>query len=220
MKFPFSTDQFLDVFKEYNEAVWPVQVIFYLIGFFTLFQLIRHHTVSNRIISLFLAFFWIWMGIVYHLIHFSNINPAAYIFGPAFIIECLLIFYFLFVKKKMQYSFRKNLQGVAGIVFILFSIIIYPVIGYMLGHIYPYSPTFGLPCPTTIFTLGVLCLSEKRIPWIVIIIPLIWSVIGFTASFSFGIKEDISLLIAGIVFLLLYGIRSRNPNTGNKEIIS
>jgi len=220
MKFPFSTGQFLDVFKEYNEAVWPAQVLFYLTGFLTIFLLIRNQNKSGKIISVFLAFFWIWMGIVYHIIHFSVINPAAYLFGSAFIIEGLLIFYFLYVKEKMRYSFKKNIQGIAGIFFILFSMIVYPALGYMLGHIYPYSPTFGLPCPTTIFTLGVFCLSEKKIPWLVIIIPLIWSVIGFTASFSFGIKEDISLLIAGIVFLLLYVIRNRNDNRGKKEIIA
>ncbi|WP_414541485.1 DUF6064 family protein [Nostoc sp. CCY0012] len=29
----------------------------------------------------------------------------------------------------------------------------YPLIGYALGRIFPTSPTFGVPCPTTIFTV-------------------------------------------------------------------
>jgi hypothetical protein len=95
-------------------------------------------------------------------------------------------------------------------ILILFSLIIYPLLGYLLGHIYPSSPTFGLPCPTTIFTFGMLLLNQKKCPIWILIIPLIWSIIGFTAVFQFRVLEDSGLLIAGLLsfFLLIY----RNKN--------
>jgi hypothetical protein len=61
------------------------------------------------------------------------------------------------------------------------------------------APMFGLvPCPTTIFTFGMLLLAarpKRLLLWL----PLVWSVIGFFAAVKFGIREDVGLLIAGIV---------------------
>jgi hypothetical protein len=76
--------------------------------------------------------------------------------------------------------------------------VIYPLLGYFLGHVYPSSPTFGLPCPTTIFTIGTLLLAGKT-PRAVFIIPLLWSVIGFKAAISLGAEEDTFLLLSGAI---------------------
>ena len=58
---------------------------------------------------------------------------------------------------------------------------------------------FGLvPCPTTIFTFGMLLLAgrpRRLLLWL----PLLWSAIGFFAAIKFGIREDIGLLLAGMV---------------------
>ena len=32
MRLPFTTDQFLDVFRAYNDAVWPAQWLLYALG--------------------------------------------------------------------------------------------------------------------------------------------------------------------------------------------
>jgi hypothetical protein len=54
---------------------------------------------------------------------------------------------------------------------VVFALVLYPVIGYTFGHIYPSSPTFGLPCPTTIFTFGIFLWSDKRLPVAILVIP-------------------------------------------------
>ena len=77
------------------------------------------------------------------------------------------------------------------------------------GHVYPSTPTFGLPCPTTIFTLGLLCWADKKRPPIVWVIPILWSVIGFAAAYSLGIKEDIGLFVAGILIIILLVFREK-----------
>ncbi|MCU0579417.1 MAG: DUF6064 family protein, partial [Desulfobacterota bacterium] len=58
--------------------------------------------------------------------------------------------------------------------------------------------TFGVPCPTTIFTFGILLFTSGRLPKTVLAIPFIWSIIGFTAALTLGILEDIGLLVAGL----------------------
>ncbi|HXV44590.1 MAG TPA: DUF6064 family protein, partial [Anaerolineae bacterium] len=64
---------------------------------------------------------------------------------------------------------------------------------------YPQSPTFGLPCPTTIFTFGLLLWTDHRFPKYLLVIPVIWSLFGLSAAVQLGVLEDIMLLITGLV---------------------
>jgi hypothetical protein len=50
-----------------------------------------------------------------------------------------------------------------------------------------------------IFTFGVLLWTDKKVPLYVLVIPLLWSLIGFSAAFLLRISEDIGLLLAGII---------------------
>ncbi|HET9384792.1 MAG TPA: DUF6064 family protein, partial [Gemmatimonadales bacterium] len=70
-------------------------------------------------------------------------------------------------------------------------------------------PTFGLPCPTTIFTAGVLMLATPRC-WSISVIPVIWSAIGGSAAFLLGVYADLALPIAGIA-LATSSVRRTTP---------
>ena len=198
MKLPFTVEQFLEIFKNYNQAVYPVQIIFYLLAALVVFLSVKSITNASKIINGILAFLWCWMGIVYHLLYFSQVNKAAYLFGIIFIIQGLLFLYEGVFNNKLSYNFTRDLFGVSGAVLVVFALVLYPVIGYTFGHIYPSSPTFGLPCPTTIFTFGIFLWSDKRLPVTILVIPFLWSLIGFFAALKLGIFEDTGLLIAGL----------------------
>ena len=209
MKTPFTVDQFLSNIKSYNQAVFPIQIIFYLLSVITIYLVIKPVSKSDKIISGLLAFFWLWMGIIYHLIFFTVINKAAYFFSTVFILQGILFFNLGVFQNKLSFRFRSDGHGITGIILILFALIVYPVLGCLFGHVYPNSPTFGLPCPTTIFTFGLLLLSDKKCPVAILIIPSIWSVIGFTAAFNFGIVEDAGLLVSGLLTLPMILIKNR-----------
>lgn len=210
MKPPFTSEQFLEVFKNYNLAVFPMQIVFYLIAFWIIYLVFKPNSKSNKIISVVLAIFWFWMGIVYHIIFFTEINKLAYVFGSLFIIQGILFLMFGVFQDKLSFGFQKTIFGIFGMILILFSLIVYPILGYYLGHIYPFSPTFGLPCPTTIFTFGIVLLNQKEYPIWILIIPLSWSIIGFMAAFQFGIVEDFSLILSGLVAVSLLLYRYKN----------
>ena len=203
---PFTVSQFLKVFEDYNNAVFPAQIIFYLIAAAAVVFVFlkKYHVLTGCVIS----FFWLWMGAVYHIAFFTSINKAAYLFGIFFIIQSLLTLYFA-LRKKFSFAFKPDLYGLTGIVLIVYALIIYPVIGILAGHGYPQSPLLGLPCPTTIFTFGLFLMSDKKFPVTLIIIPFLWSVLGFTAAINFGIKEDTGLLISGILGLILILYKNR-----------
>jgi hypothetical protein len=199
MRLPFTTEEFLNVFKTYNETISPLQILFYLVAILIVFLLFKKSENSDKVINLFLSFFWLWIGIVYHIFYFSVINKAAYFFGALFILQGIIFFIYGNISDKLLFRYNKSTYNYVGIVFILYALIIYPVLGYILGHQYPRSPTFGLPCPTTIFTFGVLLFIDNRISIAVLIIPLLWSAIGFSAALNLSIYEDFGLLIAGLI---------------------
>jgi hypothetical protein len=199
MNLPFTVEQFLQLFKSYNQSVFPLQFFFYLLALAIVFLSVKKSAGADRIINSILAFFWLWMGIVYHLLFFTTINKAAYLFGSFFIVQGMLFFYFGVIKQKLTYRLTQDKSGVAGAIIVTFALIVYPLLGYLFGHVYPVSPTFGVPCPTTIFTFGVLLWSGRKVPKIILIIPFLWSLIGFSAATTLGIREDTALLVASFI---------------------
>jgi len=210
MKIPFTVDEFLEVFKLYNQAVYPMQIIAYILGIIMVVLAVRDKKYSSKLISAGMTFLWLWNGLMYHILSFSSINKPAYLFGVLFIVQGLLFFVLGVLKDSIHFQFKMNLSGVVGSLFIVYAMVIYPVLGYLFGHGYPQSPMFGIaPCPTTIFTFGMLLWTlkmPKRILWI----PLIWSLIGFSAALSLGIKEDVGLLIAGVAGAIII-LRQKRP---------
>lgn len=221
MKIPFTVTEFLSVFEAYNKAIWPLQIIAYLMGFAVIYLILKGEKRSGRIVSGIMSFMWLWTGISYHISYFSSINKAAYIFGALFMVQGILFLITGVLKPNIKFQIRLNRYSFVGFAFILYAMLIYPILGYMQGHIYPQNPVFGVaPCPVTIFTFGLLLLTEN-LPKKIIIIPLIWSIVGFTASFTLGIREDIGLLIAGLVgsSMLIFQERLSRIVQASREVL-
>ena len=209
MNMPFTIDQFLQLFRDYNTSIFPFQFIFYALAFAVIYLVIKPSRLSSLLIGSILGFFWLWMGIVCHIIFFAVINKAALLFGSLFILEGLLILYFTLFKKTLTFKFKPDIYGITGMIMIVFALLIYPLLGYLFGHIYPSSPAFGVPCPTTIFTFGIFLMSVNRIPLTVLVIPFLWSLLGFSAALQLGITEDTGLVVAGLVAVIMLLVRNR-----------
>lgn len=207
---PFDTAQFFEVFAKYNDAVYPVQFLFYLTGIVCVMLAFKPVAASGKIISSILAILWLWMGVVYNLIFFAPINTAAYAFGGMFIVQAGLFIVSGVIRNELAFRLRYNLTVLTGIVLILYSLIVYPLLGSYFGHTYPHSPTFGLPCPTTIFTLGILLLAEKKFPRLLLLIPVIWSIVGFTAAILLGVFEDTGLPVASVLTVALLALKKHS----------
>lgn len=96
---------------------------------------------------------------------------------------------------------------------IVYALIIYPLLGSLAGHSFPRNPTFGLPCPTTIFTLGIL-LYYQKLTVKLFIIPVIWSAIGFTAALKLGIYEDTGLIMSALLVITAFYLSRRASARG------
>lgn len=201
MKIPFTTEQFLGVFAAYNQSVWPAQVALFAAALVILALSLKTFSFSSIVSGSILGVLWIWMGIAYHIVQFTSINPGAYVFGIACILQGLIFLWNGF-RRTLEFRFSWDVRGWAGGLLILYAFILYPIVGSLLGHVYPSSPTFGLPCPTTIVTFGML-LWVRKPPLIVLIIPVLWSLIGFSAALQLGIKEDFGLPMAAALVIIL-----------------
>jgi Family of unknown function (DUF6064) len=200
MQIPFTVEQFFDVFGAYNTAIWPAQIIAYVLGILACALAYRENKMSSRIISGILALFWVWMGAVYHLMHFAKINPAARVFGAFFIVQGLLFFLAGVVSGKLSFRFSPRPLPILGAFFILYAMVIYPVLGSLFGHTYPRVPMFGVaPCPGTIFTFGMMLWATKPVPGFLLAIPLLWALVGLSAAINLRVPQDYGLVVAGVL---------------------
>ena len=71
-------------------------------------------------------------------------------------------------------------------------------------------PAFGVPCPTTIFTAGLLMLAAPR-SWLLSVVPVIWSLIGGSAASLLGVPADYALPVAGIALAIFSSPKSLPP---------
>jgi len=191
------------VLERYNEAVWPLQIVAYILGILALYFVIKKNKYSNQIILAILSFYWFWNGIVFCPFWAPTYN-FAYLFAAFCIIQGVLFMIAIF-KSNISFGLPSNLYSIIGIVFIVYAMVGYQVFGYFLGHVYPKFFPFGLvPCPTTIFTFGLFLLTDKKFPRYYLVVPFIVALGGFLAAYK-GVLEDIGLIIAGFVgtYLLL-----------------
>lgn len=200
-----SLEQTVEVFEKYNHAVWPMQVILYLLAIVALYLALKPDRQSSRIIWIILSFFWFWSGIVFCVIYWAPVYTPAFLFGIFLIIQGSLSGIQAF-RPGIVFSYKPGILSIIGIVGAFYALIGYPLVGYFAGHGYPRGPVLGAPCPTTIFTFSLLFLSVTRVPWYILVIPFIWALCGFIPV-SIGIVEDIGLIILGVVCTVMISYR-------------
>ncbi len=201
---PFTREQFLGVFADYNTAVWPAQVVAYVLGLFVVAALLRPSPLGHRAVAGVLAAMWVWTGVAYHGIYFARINPAAPVFGTLFVVQGVLFLMAGVARRRLVFAQSAGFVSVLGWALVAYAAVVYPLLGLATGHAYPAQPMFGIaPCPVTLFTFGVLLLTTAPVPRWLLIIPLAWSLLGGSAAFMLGVPQDWPLLFSGVTIVLL-----------------
>ncbi|MPZ57497.1 MAG: hypothetical protein GEU91_13550 [Rhizobiales bacterium] len=200
----FTPEVFFALFEHYNRAIWPAQFVAYALGFIALILAFRPFPRRDRIIGAVLAAIWLWIGVVYHLLYLTQINFIAPAFAALFIIQGMLFAWTLVLRGQVVFRFRPDVFAWTGLGFAVFAMAVYPLLGWLADHGWPRSPVFGVtPCPTTIYTWGMLLLVQGRTPLHLIVIPLIWSLIGGSAAWLLVVPEEASLPLVALAGLAL-----------------
>jgi Family of unknown function (DUF6064) len=204
---PFTREQFIAVFADYNNGIWPMQLFAYLLGLMMLAVLVRRQgTAGNtrdHIIGSGLAAMWVWTGVAYHGFYFYTINTAAFFFATLFVLQAILLLYFT-IRGRLMFTMTHGFSRWLGWAFIIYAMAIYPLVGMWSGHRYSELQMFGItPCPVTIFTVGLFVLAQAPVPRWLLVIPFFWSLLGGSAVFLLDVSHDWPLLLCAIAIPLM-----------------
>jgi hypothetical protein len=207
MQMPFTREQFFDLFVAYNEALWPAVVAMWIASTVVALRLSTRHQ-HDRWVSVLLVGHWTWSALAYHVAFFTRINPAAWLFAALFLGQAMLFFRMGVVRRRLSFAPWGSAWAPFAWALIAYSLA-YPAINALDHRSLLRIPTFGLPCPTTIFTAGVLMLATPRC-WSLSVVPVMWAAVGGSATFLLGIYADMALPIAGIA-LAVFSVRRATP---------
>jgi hypothetical protein len=158
----------------------------------------------DRWVSALLVGHWAWSALAYHAAFFTRINPAAWLFAAVFLGQAVLVFRVGVVQRRLSFAPWGSAWAPLAWGLIVYSLA-YPAINAFDHRSLLRIPTFGLPCPTTILTAGVLMLATPRC-WSLSVVPVIWAAVGGSATFLLGVYADVALPIAGIA-LAIFSVR-------------
>lgn len=200
---PFDQREFFELFERYNDAIWPLQVLAYVLGLMAVLAILFRLRVAGPVCPGVLALLWGWTGVSYHWVFFSSINPIAPVFGALFVAQALM-FAFAAIRSMPSFAAGTGLAVVAGWALVAYATVLYPLLNVWLGHSYPAGPSFGVtPCPLVVFTFGVFLLSQWRVPWIAFVIPCLWSIVGGSAAVLLDVTPDLAMPVAAALAVAL-----------------
>jgi Family of unknown function (DUF6064) len=210
VQLPFTTEQFYAVFRDYNTTLWPAQLFLLALAAAAIALVVWPRRWSGAGVSVILALLWAWMGLAYHLAFFTSISAPAYGFAIVFLVGAWLFLWHGVVRRRLEFRLSASARGVVGLLLVGFSLIVYPAWSFFFGHPYFETPTFGLPCPTTIFTVGILAFLVRPYPRSPFAVPALWSFVGVQAAFLLDVPQDLALALVAVVGAVLM-VRSRSP---------
>jgi hypothetical protein len=208
MQLPFTREQFFDLFTAYNEALWPAVLALWAASAVIVALRLSARRPHDRWVSALLVGHWAWSAVAYHVAFFTRINPAAWLFAALFLSQAVLLFRVGVVQRRLSFAPWGTTWAPLAWGLIAYSLA-YPAINAIDHRSLWRIPTFGLPCPTTILTAGVLMLATSQ-SWSLATVPVIWSAIGGSAAFLLGVHADVALPIAGLA-LAIFSAQRNTP---------
>ncbi|MDY7103613.1 MAG: DUF6064 family protein [Actinomycetota bacterium] len=220
-------DELLDLFADYNRAIFPMQLLAYAAGIVALAMAVRSPgRRTDQVVAAVLAAMWLWMGVVFFGVHAATLDPAlSALYGAGFLLQALLLVRYGVVGRRLSFTPAASGPGDVGAGVpgdpgrvawwlgwsaIGYALVVYPLIGLALGHGYPEAPLFGVaPCPTTIATFGLLLLARPPVPGRLLVVPAIWAVLAPLAAVGRGVPEDLALAAVGLAATVLLVRRDR-----------
>jgi hypothetical protein len=213
MGLSFNLDQFLALLQKYNLAVWPLQAAAYALGIAALLLAAMRTKYSGRIISGVLAFFWLWTGGVFNLVYFRNFYPLAIVFAALFVVQGFIFALAAAGRPKLSFRFQADARTLTALLMALYALVGYPFLEALWNRGFPQTLPFGLvPCPTTLFTLALLLLAERKLHWPIFVIPVLYS-FGGVVPVTSGIYEDIGLVAGGVLTLFFFLFKPVKPSS-------
>jgi hypothetical protein len=204
----------LDYFESYNKRIYPLQVVMAVlaIGLVGL-QFLLPGVTATILINTFLSITFGWIGVAFLFLmgDMGKRIPFASYATTLTYLPLVVIFIADIFSRQAAYKIPTPGWRLYVSLFMMFwGIILYPLSGYMIGHRYPRVPLFGaMPCPTNIFTIGVLtAFASNSLEITALFILSSMAVVRAVKATILGyegerIREDFALLGSGLYGFLI-----------------
>ena len=104
MQIPLTADQFYGVFRDYNEVVWPTQMLLVGLALAGVVLVAKPRRWSHAVVSGILAVLWAWLAVAYHFAFFARINPLAYAFSALSLIGAAVFVWEGLVRRRLHFE--------------------------------------------------------------------------------------------------------------------
>jgi hypothetical protein len=196
-----SAEEFWTQVAAYNDATWPMAIAMSAAATFLAYRVfVRPGATTDIWMKAFLSFAFAW-NVVFFLIYVKN--PISTFTGvPLFIIVSLLFAADIWAKKThFQPPVAAWKRGATAFWIVL--VFLYPVIGWLLGHLYPRTLLPVFPCPLTVFAIALVAAAAPKVDRKLFILLLPWALVGLPKCFgALDCYEDCILFASGVYGLV------------------
>ncbi|HWR75823.1 MAG TPA: DUF6064 family protein [Thiobacillus sp.] len=200
----FSAQTYYRLFERYNLDLWPLQILALVLGAAVLVLWWRDGDRAGRAIAVILAVCWLWVAWGFHWQRYASINLAGSYFALAFVVQALLLLWLGVVRGRLTPVPATRLQQRAGLVLFLFALLIFPLMGPLLGRSWTQAEVFGMaPDPTALATLGILLFAGARPVWGLFPIPVAWCLISGATLWAMESPDFAVVPLAALLAVLL-----------------
>lgn len=200
----FSARTYYRLFERHNAALWPGHLVTLLAGVALVWLLLlRPGPRTARITGGVLATGWLVVAVAYFWVRYSTIHTGGKWFAAAFGAQALALAWCGIVRPRLELESKPTVRRRAGLGLILFSVLLYPLVGQMLGRPWSQSEVFGLtPDPTVLATLGLL-LAANRARWWLWIVPVGWCLFSAMTLWALHAPEALGMGMVPVVCVVL-----------------
>lgn len=200
------------VIGHYNEAVFPAQIVALVLALAALAYALWPRPAGGRVIAAILAAGWLWSGSAFLGNHYAAINWAGAYYEVGFAVQAALLLGYGSVRNTLRFGFAGSPAAWTGLGFVVFALFVHPVIELAIGRSWAQLQFFGVaPDPTNLVTLGLLVMTTKRVPWPLLVVPVLWLLISGSWSWLLGAPERMILPLCCLLAtgLILRGNRRK-----------
>lgn len=197
---PFTQEQFFDLFGRYNRAVPLAIGLCWVATALLVANVVRGRRASTGLLTL-MVFQWAWVGIVFHFVFFTSINPAAWAFGALFLGHAFVLGRHTFGTNRIALEHGGTIRHAVALALMAYALI-YPALSVLAAGPTSAVPVFLVPCPLVILETGVLMMMREPVPRTLFVVPAVWSVVGGSAAVLFGVLPDYALFLCAVLLIV------------------
>jgi hypothetical protein len=187
----------------YNEATWPVQAVMIVAAAYLAYRVfVKPGPKIDVWMKTFLALAFAWNATVFFLVFVRN--PLSMAIGtPLFLIASILFIVDIFTKRTHFRLPESRWTRGFTIAWVLLALL-YPLIGWPLGHVYPQVLLPLFPCPLTVFAIALVTAAAPQADKKTFIALLPWALLGLPKCFgALDCYEDCVLFASGVYGLVV-----------------